>query len=149
MASDPDIVVLLGDIAVYPLRNIFEDFAERCFNMGVAEAGLVGFGAGLAAAGFYPIMIAITPFLVRRAYEQIYVDFGLNGRSGLIVGLGGPDDYAAFGPTHQCSEDWDLMACIPNMSVAIPRTLEAAGLELTRIIESHDLAYINLRDLND
>lgn len=147
LADDDRIVILLGDIGVHAFRKSFERYPERCYNLGTAEQTMVGMAAGLAKEGFYPIVHSIAPFLVRRAYEQIYIDFGVQQLPGLFVTVGADNDYPALGPTHRCPEDMTLMECVPGMIAFAPRNAEDADLEIRASVANDSLAYVRLRKL--
>ena len=119
MAEHPKLVLILGDISVHAFRRAFERFPDRCFNVGVCEQTMVGAAAGFAKEGFLPVVHTIASFLVRRAYEQIYVDFGLQELAGIFVTVGAGGSYAALGPTHSCGEDIRLMDQVPGMVTEI------------------------------
>lgn len=146
MERDEKIIVLLGDIGVYAFRQAFERWPERTINCGVAECGMVGMAAGLAMGGFYPIVSTIDSFLVRRAYEFIALDFGLQNLPGLFVTVGGSVDYAKLGPTHQCPEAPTLMAQIPGMHIRMPITDMTVDLAISKAVKGRQLSYVRLEE---
>src|SRR5262245_59166344 len=109
MDGDDNLVLLLGDISVYAFRDVFEKHPTRCYNIGICEQASISLAAGLAIEGFYPIYHTIDAFMMRRAYEQLRLDFGEQRLPGLFVSVGGSMDYAALGPTHQCAESVSMM----------------------------------------
>ncbi len=147
LADDHRIVLLLGDIGVHVFRKSFELYPDRCYNLGTAEQTTVGMAAGLAKEGFYPIVHSIAPFLVRRAYEQICIDFGAQELRGLFVTVGADNDYPALGPTHRCPEDLTLMQCVPGMLCYAPENEDVVDYEIRNAVASNDLAYVRLRKL--
>jgi len=91
--TNPKVVVLDGDLGnSTKAEYVRQEFPERFFNIGIAESNLVGIGAGLAGAGFYPFIVSFSSFLLCNAYDQIrlalamseinatYRGSGLNGR---------------------------------------------------------------------
>ena len=101
---------------------------------------MVGVAAGLAIAGFIPIVHTISPFLARRAYEQIMDDFGHQNLVGTFVGV----DVSGknLGHTHECPEDLELMKHVPNMNVYAPDSPE----ELDKILRDYEkLNYIRIK----
>lgn len=147
LADDDRIVLLLGDIGVHAFRDSFKRFPERCYNMGTAEQTMVGMAAGLAKEGFYPIVHSIAPFLVRRAYEQICIDFGAQELPGLFVTVGADNDYPALGPTHRCPEDLTLMAGVPGMGVRLPKDEMDVDCGICDSVKQSHLCYMRLRKL--
>lgn len=95
-------------------------FPERFFNVGIAEANLMGFSAGLSTTGVPVFASSFASFASGRAYDQVRntlayskcnVKIGAT-HAGILVG---PD-----GGSHQCIEDIALMRAIPNMVVLCP-----------------------------
>lgn len=142
-----NVVLLLGDIGVHAFRKSFERHPERCYNIGTAEQTMVGMAAGLAKEGFYPIVHSIAPFLVRRAYEQICIDFGAQKLPGLFITVGADNDYPSLGPTHRCPEDLTLMECVPGMKVFAPQDEMEVDAAICASVARHDLGYVRLRKL--
>ncbi|MFA5714374.1 MAG: hypothetical protein WC998_01365 [Candidatus Paceibacterota bacterium] len=120
MATDPRIVVILGDIGEYSFRDVFQAYPKRIYNVGISEQAMISMAAGLAKEGFIPIVHTISPFLVERAYEQIKIDIGYQGRKVILVGCGGSYDYAAYGATHHSPADVALMYNVPGINICIP-----------------------------
>jgi len=119
-AKDDRLVLILGDLGVYTARNLFRDYPDRVFNIGICEQATVSIAAGLAKEGFMPIFYSIAPFAVERCLEQIKVDVGYQQLPVTIVSVGASYDYAALGCTHHCPADVELMTSIPDMRVYIP-----------------------------
>lgn len=109
MDKDERVVVVLGDIGVHAFRDVFKKYPKRIFNIGICEQSMVSMCAGLAMAGFIPIVHTISPFLVARAYEQIRDDFAFQKLNGVFVGVNVYDKSPNLGFTHCCPEDIDLM----------------------------------------
>ena len=117
---DPRIVLLSGDIG----NRLFNDFKEhhpdRFYNVGVAEADMIGIAAGLALGGMRPVTYTIASFSIYRALEQIRVDLCYPNLPVLIVGVGSGLGYAANGPTHHSCEDFAVLRALPNMTLLAP-----------------------------
>lgn len=124
MDKDERVVVLLGDISVFAFRDIFTKYPTRCYNIGILEQSMVGMAAGLAMAGFIPIVHTISPFLVARAYEQIRDDFGFQNLIGTFVGVNVYDTSPNLGLTHSCPEDIEMMQRVLNMKIFKPAGAE-------------------------
>ncbi len=124
MDKDERVVVLLGDIGVFAFQPVFDKYPNRIFNVGILEQSMVGMAAGLAIAGFIPIVHTIEPFLVDRAFEQIKIDFGYQELKGTIVGVDVSKTAPNLGYTHQCPYALEHMAHVQGMSVFEPKTPE-------------------------
>ena len=146
MESDERIVLALGDIGVYAFKAAFERFPTRCYNLGIAESASIDLCAGLAMGGLLPLYSTIDSFLVRRAYESIYIGFGLQRLPGVFVTVGGSSDYSRLGPTHQCPEGPTLMAQIPGMHIRMPVNENTVDLAIRSAVEKRQLAYIRLEE---
>ncbi len=130
MDKDERVVVLLGDIGVHAFRDVFKKYPKRCYNVGICEQSMVGMAAGLAMAGFIPIVHTIEPFLVDRAFEQIKLDFGFQGLIGTIVGVDVSQTAPNLGYTHTCEYAIERMGKVENMHVWSPETGEQLDSEL-------------------
>jgi 1-deoxy-D-xylulose-5-phosphate synthase len=115
------------------LLGFAERFAERFFDVGIAEQHAVTFAAGLAMQGLRPVVCIYSTFL-QRAFDQVTSDVALHRLPVTFVldraGITGPD-----GPSHHGMLDLAYLRCIPNMTVAAPsspdelRRLVATALE--------------------
>ena len=122
MDKDERVVVLLGDIGVFAFKDVFAKYPTRCYNIGICEQSMVGMAAGLAMAGFIPIVHTIEPFLVDRAFEQIKDDFGYQELKGTIVGVDVSKTAPNLGYTHQCPYAISHMNDIIGMKTFEPKT---------------------------
>ncbi|AQR64990.1 1-deoxy-D-xylulose-5-phosphate synthase [Aquaspirillum sp. LM1] len=94
------------------------EYADRYFDVGIAEQHAVTFAAGLACEGIKPVVAIYSTFL-QRAYDQLIHDVALQNlpvvfaidRAGLV---------GADGPTHAGAFDLSFLRCIPNMVVMAP-----------------------------
>lgn len=115
-----NVLCIVGDIGAFLLRNYIKDFPENYYNMGVAEANMVGLAAGLAMSGKIPFVYTITPFVTARCYEQIKVDVCYNNANVKLVGVGSGVSYGTLGATHHSLEDIAIMRALPNMVIIVP-----------------------------
>lgn len=145
MEADKKIVVLLGDVGTFAFREHMARWPARVLNAGCAESATVGMAAGLALEGFYPVVSTIDPFLVRRAYEFIYLDFGIQKLPGLFVTVGHDHDYPRLGPSHSGVGCEKMMRRVPNMYVWEP--IDAADTDhvLSLAHRENVLAYVRLK----
>lgn len=142
MDKDERVVVLLGDIGVHAFRDVFVKYPKRCLNIGICEQSMVGMAAGLAMAGFIPIVHTIEPFLVDRAFEQIKLDFGYQELKGNIVGVDVSGSAPNLGYTHQCPYALEHMRDVKGMKVFSPKSSE----ELDNVLKENyeGLNYIRI-----
>lgn len=120
-AENKNIVVLDADLSKSTKTADFaKAYPERFFNIGIAEADLIGTAAGLSTCGKIPFASTFAMFAAGRAFEQIrnsvcYPKLNVKiaaTHAGLTVG----ED----GASHQSVEDISLMRSIPNMTVICP-----------------------------
>jgi 1-deoxy-D-xylulose-5-phosphate synthase len=93
-------------------------FADRYFDVAIAEQHAVTFAAGLAVEGLRPVVAIYSTFL-QRAYDQLIHDVALQNLPVVFAvdraGLVGSD-----GATHQGSYDLSYLRCIPNTVIMAP-----------------------------
>jgi 1-deoxy-D-xylulose-5-phosphate synthase len=93
-------------------------FAERYFDVAIAEQHALTFAAGLAAEGLKPVVAIYSTFL-QRAYDQLIHDIALQNLPVVLAidraGLVGSD-----GATHQGSYDLSYLRCVPNLVIMAP-----------------------------
>ncbi len=144
MDKDPRVVVLLGDIGHFAFKDVFAKYPTRIYNVGICEQSMVGMAAGLAMAGFIPIVHTIEPFLVERAFEQIKDDFGYQELIGTIVGVDVSETSPNLGYTHQCPYALQMMGFIKGMKVSEPINSLALDIWLKEYYDK-SLNYIRIK----
>lgn len=145
-ASDPRICVVEADLARATGTGLFaQAFPDRFFNVGVAEANLVGVASGLASTGKRPFAATFGCFASRRAYDQFFLSANYAGLEVVLVGTD-PGVTAAYnGGTHMPFEDLALMRAVPKLAIvepADPVSLEAA---VTLALERRGCTYLRLQ----
>jgi transketolase len=139
-----DLVVITADVGDSTRASRFgEVFPDRYFNIGISEQDLVGFSAGMAAAGFRPLVVNFAMFLMR-AWEQIrntVCRMNLNVK--FIVTHAGFSD-AGDGSSHQVLEDIALMRVLPNMKVIVPADAKDIERSLEKVINSNGPVYYRI-----
>jgi transketolase len=119
--ENPNIVVLEADLGRSTMTCYFEQaFPERFFEMGIAEANMTSFAAGLALAGKIPFTNSFAVFAAGRAFDQIRQGVSIPGLGVRIVGSSAGLSDFGDGSTHQSVEDVAIMRAIPNMTVLVP-----------------------------
>ena len=93
-------------------------FAQRYFDVGIAEQHAVTFAAGLAADGLKPVVAIYSTFL-QRAYDQLIHDVAIQNLP-VVFALDRAGLVGADGATHAGNYDIAFLRCIPNMSIACP-----------------------------
>ena len=105
-------------------------YPERSFNVGIAEANMVGVAAGLAVSGKKPVCHAFGPFMSRRVLDQATISLAYSGLSSVLVGMSPGFVTEINGGTHQGYEDIAVMRSVANMTVVEPYD----GVQLRQMI---------------
>lgn len=93
---------------------------ERFFDMGIAEADMIGHAAGFAASGYIPFASSFAMFCTGRAWEQIRNSVAYPHLNVKIVGTHSGITVGEDGASHQAIEDIAIMRAIPGMEVYVP-----------------------------
>lgn len=149
LAQKDDRVVFVGsDLGFGAAAQFQQRFPGRFFMEGVAEQYVVGMAAGLASCGLRPYVQTIASFLTRRAYEQLFVDVGLQRLPVRLIGGGAGFSYASLGPTHMGLDDLALLRNIPEMRILVPMDASEAARLLLASADDAGPVYLRLgRDL--
>jgi transketolase len=131
--ENPDIVALDADLSGSTKTSLFaKKFPERFFNMGIAEANMMGTAAGLAAVGKIPFVSTFAIFAVGRAWEQMRQSVAYPKANVKIVATHGGVTVGEDGGSHQSVEDIAIVRAVPNMTVIVP----ADGVETKAAIRA-------------
>jgi transketolase len=150
--KNKNIVVLEADLGKSTMTSLFEqEFPERFFEMGIGEANMTSFAAGLSLTGKIAFTNSFAVFAAGRAFDQIRQGVSIPKLNVKIIGSSAGLSDFGDGATHQSVEDVAIMRAIPNMTVLVP----ADGIE-TRIMTRKICEYtgpvymrINRHDLPD
>lgn len=142
---NPLVTVLDSDVSTCTMSCIFgEKYPDRFYNVGIAEANMVGIAAGMATMGLIPFVHTFAMFMAGRAYDQIRNSIcypRLNVRCvGTHAGLTVGED----GATHQCIEDIALMRAIPGMTVICPSDGIETDAAVSSLISYNGPVYLRL-----
>lgn len=119
-AKNDRVVVVNADLG--KSTNTFkfvERYPERSFNVGVAEANMIGIGAGLALEGLIPFICTFASFVAGR-FETIRVSVAYTHANVKIVGTHAGIGIGEDGYSQMALEDIALMRSLPNMAVIQP-----------------------------
>lgn len=118
--ANRSILVLTADLTAPTETDLVRDHLPDQFIMaGIAEANMVGVGAGLARAGFIPFVHSFSVFLSRRSFDQIAMQVAYPKTNVKLVGFM-PGIDSLLGVSHQAIDDIALMRALPNMTVLEP-----------------------------
>ncbi len=115
------VVALCADLTGSLKMDTFaKQFPERFFQVGIAEANMVGIAAGLANGGFIPYAGSFANFLTGRVYDQIRQVVAYSQKNVKLAASHAGISLGEDGATHQIMEDIGLMRMMPNMTVINP-----------------------------
>lgn len=118
--KDERVVLLTGDHGY----ALFDQFRKRCpgqyINAGIAEQNMVGVAAGLAKAGFRPIVYGLSAFVPVRVLEQIKIDICYEKLPVIFTGDGAGLVYSTLGTSHQSFEDIACLRAVPHIEIMSP-----------------------------
>jgi transketolase len=145
-----EIVALTADLMLsHQLKGFKETHPDRFFNVGIAEANLMGVAAGLALDGKIPFATTFAAFASMRAHEQVRTDIAYPNLPVKIVGTMGGLSGGVAGPTHAGMEDIGTMRMLPGMTVIAPSDPRHLT-QFTRLAYEHPgPVYIRLGRGND
>ena len=119
--SDPSIVVLTADLAGSTKTNLFaQEYPTRFYNMGVAEANMMGTAAGMAMSGLRHFASTFAMFATGKVWEQVRQVIAYPKVPVRIVATHAGLTVGEDGASHQMLEDLALMRVLPNMRVIAP-----------------------------
>jgi len=118
---NPDIVALCADLAGSLKMDAFaRTFPNRFFEIGIAEANMMGIAAGLAIGGKIPFTGTFANFSTGRVYDQIRQSIAYSNKNVKICASHAGITLGEDGATHQNLEDIGMMKMLPNMVVINP-----------------------------
>ena len=140
-----DIVVLDADLSKSTRTARFADrFPERFFDMGIAEANMIGVAAGMARGGKVPFASTFSIFASGRAWEQVRNTVCYSGLNVKICATHGGISVGADGSSHQCIEDFATMSAIPTMTVICPCDGPETSRAVRTVAETDGPCYMRL-----
>lgn len=117
----PEVVALCADLTGSLKMDAFaKEFPERFFQVGIAEANMMGLAAGLTIGGKIPFTGTFANFSTGRVYDQIRQSIAYSGKNVKICASHAGLTLGEDGATHQILEDIGLMKMLPGMVVINP-----------------------------
>ncbi len=119
--SNPNVVALCADLTGSLKMNEFKtNHPERFFQVGIAEANMIGLAAGLTIGGKIPFTGTFANFSTGRVYDQIRQSVAYSHKNVKICASHAGLTLGEDGATHQILEDIGLMKMLPGMTVINP-----------------------------
>jgi transketolase len=119
--KNPNVVGLCADlIGSLKMGDFQKEFPERFFQVGIAEANMMGLAAGLTIGGKIPYTGTFANFSTGRVYDQIRQSIAYSNKNVKICASHAGVTLGEDGATHQILEDLGMMKMLPNMTVINP-----------------------------
>lgn len=116
--TNPNVVALCADlIGSLKMEKFIEENPERFFQIGIAEANMIGIAAGLTIGGKIPFTGTFANFSTGRVYDQIRQSVAYSDKNVKICASHAGLTLGEDGATHQILEDIGLMKMLPGMTV--------------------------------
>lgn len=119
--TNPKVVALCADlIGSLKMDAFVKEFPQRFFQVGIAEANMIGIAAGLTIGGYIPFTGTFANFSTSRVYDQIRQVVAYSNKNVKICASHAGLTLGEDGATHQVLEDIGQMKMLPNMTVIVP-----------------------------
>ncbi len=136
-------VALCADLTGSLKMNAFANaFPERFFQVGIAEANMMGVAAGMTIGGKIPFTGTFANFSTGRVYDQIRQSIAYSEKNVKICASHAGLTLGEDGATHQILEDVGMMTMLPNMTVICPADFEQTKQATLAISKMHGPVYL-------
>jgi len=141
--QNPEVVALCADlIGSLKIQEFIKEFPERFFQVGVAEANMMGIAAGLSIAGKIPYTGTFANFSTGRVYDQIRQSIAYSNKNVKICASHAGLSLGEDGATHQILEDIGLMKMLPGFTVINPCDYNQTKAATIAIAEHYGPVYL-------
>ena len=146
MSKNENIICLEADLgkSTGTVPKIRDQFPQRFFDVGVAEANMIGIAAGMANEGMIPFCSSFTAFATRRCYDQLSISVALGQNAVKIIGASPGVTKTKDGATHMCFQDLAIIRAMPNMHVYCPADAYELRAALQYMITNQKPTYMQL-----
>ncbi len=141
--ENDQVVALCADLTGSLKMNAFADaHPDRFFQVGIAEANMMGIAAGLTIGGKIPFTGTFANFSTGRVYDQIRQSIAYSGKNVKICASHAGLTLGEDGATHQILEDIGLMKMLPGMTVINPCDYNQTKAATKAIADHEGLVYL-------
>src|SRR6201991_3903768 len=141
--KNSNVVALTADLAgSLKLNQFMKEFPERFFQVGIAEANMMGIAAGMTIGGKIPYTGTFANFSTGRVYDQIRQSIAYSDKNVKICASHAGLTLGEDGATHQILEDIGLMKMLPNMVVINPCDYNQTKAATIAIAKYHGPVYL-------
>ncbi|NOZ02407.1 MAG: transketolase family protein [Deltaproteobacteria bacterium] len=143
--TNKKVVALTTDLAKSTKIGKFQpDMPDRFFNLGIAEANMMGIASGMAETGLIPVVSTFAVFASLRAAEFVRTDICYQQRNVKIIATHSGTSFGQAGTTHHCTEDLSVMRTFAGMTVIAPADARETGKAVEAVIERDGPCYIRI-----
>lgn len=141
--KNSNIVGLCADLTGSLKMNAFQnEFPERFFQVGIAEANMMGIAAGLATAGKIPFTGTFANFSTSRVYDQLRQSIAYSEKNVKVCASHAGLTLGEDGATHQVLEDIGMTKMLPNFTVINPCDYHQTKAATLAIADHHGPVYL-------
>ncbi|WP_299891798.1 transketolase family protein [uncultured Lacinutrix sp.] len=141
--TNENVVALCADlIGSLKMDDFKKNHPERFFQVGIAEANMIGLAAGLTIGGKIPFTGTFANFSTGRVYDQIRQSVAYSDKNVKICASHAGLTLGEDGATHQILEDIGLMKMLPGMTVINPCDYNQTKAATIAIAEHHGPVYL-------
>ena len=145
LENDPDVIYLDADLmSCIGTLKYGQQHPDRAIDCGIAEANMAGVAAGLAMAGFKPIIHSFGIFASRRCFDQVFLSGGYAKNDMTVLGSDPGVTAALNGGTHMPFEDVALYRVIPGSTVLEPSDPTCLKSLLKQAVDQPGIKYIRV-----
>ncbi|MCL1959443.1 MAG: transketolase family protein [Spirochaetes bacterium] len=143
--NNKNIVVLEADLMSCTNTGVFKKaYPDRFFNVGIAEANMVGIASGLSTLGKIPFASSFGCFSSRRVFDQFFLSANYAKLNVKLTGTD-PGVTAAFnGGTHMPFEDLALMRVVPGLTIVEPSDPVSCAAFVRLMAEDYGCHYLRI-----
>ncbi|SFR49746.1 transketolase [Robiginitalea myxolifaciens] len=141
--TNPQVVALCADlVGSLKIETFIEENPEKFFQVGIAEANMMGIAAGLTIGGYIPFTTTFANFSTGRVYDQIRQSIAYSDKNVKICASHAGLTLGEDGATHQILEDIGMMKMLPGMTVINPCDFNQTKAATLAIAEHHGPVYL-------
>ncbi|WP_435625121.1 transketolase family protein [Flagellimonas sp.] len=141
--TNPNVVALCADlVGSLKIDTFIKESPERFFQVGIAEANMMGIAAGLTIGGKIPFASTFANFATGRVYDQIRQSIAYSGKNVKICASHAGLTLGEDGATHQILEDIGMMKMLPGMTVINPCDFNQTKAATIAIAEHQGPVYL-------
>ncbi len=141
--QNPEVVALCADlVGSLKIDAFIEKYPERFFQVGIAEANMMGIAAGLATSGKIPYTSTFANFSTGRVYDQIRQSIAYSHKNVKVCASHAGLTLGEDGATHQILEDIGMMKMLPGFTVINPCDYNQTKAATIAIAEHYGPVYL-------